>query len=185
MDELSQRDSFGITKVMELYPGLKENFDHGNSSSSSARKRSEQSDSSLEKAEKIKELGDESNITSDGLLEGYFVIEKAIDSYDSLYKRRLDKIIRHCHSLLPPKINGGPRRKLSCILCCNSYESTNEIKNKVPHIRCGRTTTKFCVHCKVVLCMKACPCTFGQELVELHAASGEWFIVEGCVKNVN
>ena len=38
LDELSQRDSFSITKEMELYPGLKEKLDHGNSSSPSARK---------------------------------------------------------------------------------------------------------------------------------------------------
>ena len=137
---------------MELYPGLKEKFDHSNSSSSSARKCSEQSDSFPKKAEKPKELGDESNVTSDCLLEGYFVINKAIYSSDSLYKRILEKNIIHYHSLLPPKINGGPRRKLSCILCCNSCESTDDMKNKVPNTRCARTTTKFCVYCKVVLC---------------------------------
>ena len=137
---------------MELYPDLWEKFDNGNSSSSGARKRSEQSDSSLKKEEKTKKLGNESNVTSDGLLEGYFVIKKAIDSSDSLYKRILENIIIHCHSLLLPKINGGNRRKLSCIMCCNSCELTDETKNKVPHTRWGRTTTKFCVHCKVVLC---------------------------------
>ena len=30
LDKLSKKDSFGITNVMDLYPGLKEKFDRGN-----------------------------------------------------------------------------------------------------------------------------------------------------------
>ena len=70
-----------------------------------------------------------------------------------MYKRRLDGQFGHTNSCLPADTESNRRRKLSCILCCAKCESKYMNKRKLPHSRLGRTSTKLCYWCRVVLCV--------------------------------
>ena len=124
LDELSKRESFGITNVMDLYPGLKEKFDRGNNCAGTQSEKipallnntDEQSD-----PEEIVHNSDDSEL----LLKCYNVIERFIDRCDEMYKRRIDGHCGHKHSCLPISQDSNQRRKLCCILCCTRCDSTD------------------------------------------------------------
>ena len=61
------------------------------------------------------------------------------------------------------------RQKITCVLYCEKCESKDSAKRKLHDSQLGRTTTKFCFRCKIVLCMN-CHDTFHEE-VDLSLSS--------------
>ena len=124
LNKLFDGNSFGITNITKLYPGLREKFDRSknvpntpNKTKSDTIKSQDQSDA-LDDITKKPEYSDNKI-----LLKGYNVIERCIDPNDDMYKLRLDGHFGYQNSCLPITEDANKRQKMTCILCCAKCES--------------------------------------------------------------
>ena len=145
LSRISARDSFCITEFEKYYPGLREKFDRS--------MRGEMD----EKEVVISTSTENEGSARDGktileTLQKYKKMELFNDKSTIEYSTRLDNSLLHALSANMEFNSKGTRRaRLHCVMCC--VNCLKEEGQDFSHPRVGRTTTKFCPICKVVLCI--------------------------------
>lgn len=144
LDNLCCRDSFGISQFDKYYPGLKEKCYQFKLFPTKLRQRKERYEQKMEDKDRVD--NDESGDTTNARV--YRPLEKVIDRSTQQYKKRVDESLRHCHIAIPQFKEKGDRVKLHCVMCCIHCNTKLVPKHNSRH---GRTTTKYCFACEVVL----------------------------------